>query len=527
MMKELELCSLSKVFEDLREYANLINQESLFGISYKGNLSSEVIEILVDLKEFVINSNFNDVIHLNIDDIEEDWADVSFEGSTIWSISIGDKESLLKVTGSIPGDTKELLFFDKKYFEDEWLEKASGISDPIAKGDLTCSNPHKIFVYGLEFSFGGPRIAVIPLDKMKQELPSPEWLKSTKLPDWTKIHKTVHFISSDANEFSPEKFLITWGDIDCDLAKKFHVASAKVLLCTLVQEYYNDKKVLLHGKKRLEVKISSIGENIDFINKKTIDNVKQVVEWCYAEDDESTRILLVIDRLSLDIDPEKSLLHVIPEVINKAYIEAKSRYKYVVLDRKAEYTKELSDLQKDIVGISDKYVSSTNDYTSGFLKDIIAFAFVLSVGVIAKKLINEKLLFSEEAGLLFKAFAVYLLISFALRFWHFVVVVVQSEKLAISWKDIVRNHMSSEELRNHVNTSLKGVKINFSLIIFVVSVMYLCMALMSWNSAYTLKLITDTNSTTASIQLKTQNIEINKDVNNSDINFTGQTGKQA
>lgn len=382
-------------------------------------------------------------------------------------------------------DTKELLFFSKDYFENEWLEKSKGILNPIIKDDLTSTTPFKIYVYGLENEFGGPRIAILPLLKRNDELPI-EWLKSTKLPDSEKIQKTVHFITSEQVDFSPEKFLITWGDVDCELAKRFHVASAKVLLCTLIQEFYNNEKILLHGKRRLEMKLSEEDDNFNYINKQNIEKLIEIVSWCYAEDDENTRILLIVDRLSLDINLEKSLLNIVPENINKAFKEAKSRYKYVVLDRKSEYTKELADLQKDISGIVDKYVVSTNDYTLGFLKDVLAFAFILTVGVVAKKFVNEKLLFSNEAGIFFKAFAIYLAISFILRLSHFIVVVYQSEKLAISWKDIVRNHMSSDELKNHVSQALKSVKRSFSIIVFAVSIIYVVMIYMSWNSSETL-----------------------------------------
>ncbi|MDD2356465.1 MAG: hypothetical protein PHX13_00970 [Thiovulaceae bacterium] len=477
----MNLSALANKLSVLRTLANTAQKETTNGISYSGDFNQEVKQILEDLKQVIIQYNLTG-LYLQIDDLNEDWS-TSFQGSiSNWSLSIGDKKELLESAGVMSVDVDAFLFFSKDYFVKEWLTKASNIKK------LNSIKPKKIFIDGLELIFGGPRIAFIPLNKQTEELPS-EWLKSTKLPDKEKIHKTVHFITSEEDDFSPENFLITWGDMDNKIARTFHIFSAKALLRTLVQEYYNDQKAILYGKKRLEVKISELNEDVNFISKKDIDILYKIVTWCYAKEDETTRILLLIDRLTLDINQEKSLLHIVPEIIEKAYAEAESRYKYVILDRKVEYTKELAELQKDISNIADKYAVSTNDYISGLLKDILAFAFVLTVGVVAKKFIDEKLLFSPEAELLFKAFAIYLFISFFLRILHFIIVVYQFEKLSISWKEIVRNHMSASELKSYVNKALKSVKITFICVVCLVSIIYIGMAIASWNSTYILKSI--------------------------------------
>lgn len=481
-MEHLNLSTFANKLSALRKLENTTLKETTNGISYSGEFNQNVRQILEDLKQIVAQYHLTG-LYLQMDDIDEDWSNTSFEGSiSNWHLSIGNKKELLESSGEPSVDVETFLFFSKDYFVEEWLTKASNINQ------LESKKPKKIFVDGFELMFGGPRIAIIPLAKMKEELPS-EWLKSTKLPDQEKIHKTVHFITSEQNDFSPENFLITWGDTDNDLAKIFHVLSAKALLRTLVQEYYNDQKVILYGKKRLETKISTLNENVDFIKKKDIDTLYQIVTWCYAKEDETTRILLLIDRLTLDIDQEKSLLHAVPNIIIKAYKEAESRYKYVILDRKVEYTKELADLQKDISSIADKYAVSTNEYASGLLKDILAFAFILTVGVIAKKFIDDKLLFSHEAELLFKAFSIYLFISFSLRVTHFLIVIYQFEKLTISWKEIVRNHMSETELRAYVSTALQSVKRSFKAIVWIVSIIYITMVCASWNSTSILKAI--------------------------------------
>ena len=479
-MKHLDLFTFTTILTDISK-ESLDYKETTNGFTCNGNSSSIVKKYLEDIKIIVNKYNITS-LYLKIDDTTEDWNEVAFNDTFKWNLSIGNKKELLELAGVISSDIEVFLFFNNDYFINEWLKEPSNLKQ------LNSSKPKKIFVHKLAYMFGGPRIALVPLDKIKEELPS-EWLKSTKLPDIEKIHKTVHFITSDENDFSLENFLITWGDIDNDIAKIFHIASAKALLRSIVQEYYNDNKVVLNGKKRLEIKLSEEGEDLSFISNENINKLYNIIAWCYGKEDEKTRILLLVDRLTLDIDQEKSLLQTIPNIIEKAYVEAEAKYKYVILDRKIEYTKELADLQKDISNIADKYATSTNDYIAGLLKDVLTFAFILTVGVIAKKFVDEKLLFSSEAELLFKAFAIYLGISFFLRIIHFFVVVHQFENLTISWKEVVRNHMSAEELKSYVRTALKKVKKSFLWIVFLISIIYILISIASWNSTKILKFI--------------------------------------
>lgn len=497
-MENLNLNDLGLILEKIRNHIKDKDnkKETTNGINYSGQINDEIVSIICELKEYIITSKLEKSFLFILDEVEEDWDSLSFKGSKKWELSIGDKQQLLN-NSSNSEDIKELLFFDKEYFS-QWLEKASGLANPIEQGFLTAYIPHKIYVYDLEHFFGGPRIAIIPLSKRFTDLSVYGWLNSTKLPSIGKIQKTVHFISSDVVDFSPENFLITWGDINCELATKFHVASAKSLLYTVVQEYYNDNKIILNGKKRIEVKMSDNREVS--IDKESIETLVEVVSWCYAENDETTRILLLVDRLSLDIDEKSCLLGVVKNKINTAFNEAKSRYKYVVLDRKAEYTKELSELQKDIVGVIDKYISSTNEYILSFLRDILTFAFILTVGVVSKKIVNENLLFSKEADIFFKAFAIYLAFSLLLRLWHFIFVVKQAEKLIISWKNIVRNHMSAQELKEHIRNALSSAKLNFKIVLFVVSLLYIFMSIISWNSNKTFNYIFNESITITEIK---------------------------
>lgn len=497
-MENFDLKKLAAILTLLRQYSNE-PKETLNGIFYKGQIDNQnVLDILYELKDLVLGTYIENELHLKINDFTESWKSLNLSINDNWSLSIGDKLSLLNTNEN--KDIKEYLFFDKNYFTNEWLNKASGLNTPLEDSDLNCGQPVKIYVHDLDNFLGGYRIAILALSDRNKDLSEYDWLKSTQLPNTERIKKTVHFISSDnISNFTPERFLITWGDTECDLARMFHLASAKALLYTIVQEYYSNEKILLHGKRRIEIKMSKNNDiDIEYVNnisKDSIDQLRKIVSWCYAENNEATRILLLIDRLSLDINIDKCFIQVVPYKIQKAFEEAKARYKYVILERKVEYTKELSDLQKDITSIADKYISKTNEYILGFLKDILSFAFILTVGVVSKKLIDENLLFSQEATIFFRGFSVYLLCSFVLRLWHFWVAVSQTEKLVTYWKNIVRNHMSSEELKDFISNGLDGVKKQFKKIIIIVSILYFVMIGCSWFSTSVLGYIFNNIST--------------------------------
>ncbi|MCW0921211.1 hypothetical protein OK411_12535 [Pseudomonas sp. RG1] len=481
----VDLGVVSGLIVRLQREADISYSENSFGANYSGLLSVTSREVLSELSKLICEHAIPS-IRLQVDGQDEAWDEVDFSDPRMldWVVSITDKAALLRDSLAINVDIDGLLFFDKVYFLETWLPKVSGLLGGDLHQSLKSERPLKIFLCGFEDAFGGPRIAIVPTNKYDQALPV-EWMMSTKLPNLERLLKSVHFVTGNAVMVSPERFLFNWGRIDNAIAAYFNKACVVYAMISLVQEFYDWDKVVLKGRRKLEL---SVCDNVlQEFSKRDTDAVIACVEWCYAESDEETRTLLVVDRLTLDLKDDQALTGAV-RLVFAAFAEARSRYKYVVLDRKKDYTKELSDIQKDLSGVVDKYVAASHQFTGSLLTDVLALAFVLTAGVVSRRFIAEDALKSPEAVVLFKSFSIYLAVAVILRFWGAISVSLISTKLFTDWKDIVRSHMSAEELQKIVDNSLFSVKLNFWITCVVVFVIYVVMAISCWNVELTLNL---------------------------------------
>jgi len=476
---------LSGLLVQLKAESNIACSENSFGANYSGLLSPQSRSVLNELSSLICENSIAS-IRLQIDGQDEAWDEVDFSDQRMidWVVSVTDKSALLRASFATNVDVDGLLFLDKVYFLEVWLPEVSGLLGGELDQSLQSERPLKIFVYGLDSSFGGPRVAIVPTDRFDQALPS-EWMMSTKLPKLERLLKAVHFVTGNAIMISPERFLFNWGDCENKIAAYFNNACVVYAMISLSQEFYGWDKVVLKGRRKLELTVG--GDRLLKFSKQHVDALIECVEWCYAESDEETRVLLVVDRLTLDLKDGESLVGAL-RLVSAAFTEAKSRYKYVVLDRKKDYTKELSDIQKDLSGVVDKYVSASHQFTGSLLTDVLALAFVLTAGVVSRRFIAEDALKSPEAIVLFKSFSIYLIIAVVLRFWGAVSVSLISTKLFKDWKGIVRSHMSADELQKIVDNSLFAVKLNFWIVCLVVFFAYVLMAIMCWDVELTLSL---------------------------------------
>jgi hypothetical protein len=481
----VDLGLLSGLIVQLQGQSNISCSENSFGAQYSGLLNPTSRAVLSSLSKLICDHAIASM-RLQVDGQDEAWDEIDFSDQRMldWVVSVTDKAALLRDSLAINVDIDGLLFFDKVYFLENWLPTVSGLLGGDLHQSFQSEKPLKIFVCGLNVSFGGPRIAIVPTSQYDQALPA-EWMMSTKLPNLERLLKSVHFVTGNAVMVSPERFLFNWGEIDNSIASYFNKAFVIYAMISLTQEFNGWDKVILKGRRKLEVSVCN--NELQEFSRRDIEALIGCVEWCYAESDEETRILLVVDRLTLDLKDGQNLVGS-ARLVLAAFTEAKSRYKYVVLDRKKDYTKELSDIQKDLSGVVDKYVSASHQFTGSLLTDVLALAFVLTAGVVSRRFIAEDALRSPEAVVLFKSFSIYLVVALVLRFWGAISVSLIATKLFTDWKGIVRSHMSAEELQRIVDNSLFSVKLNFWITCIVVFIIYVVMALSSWNVELTLSL---------------------------------------
>ncbi|ALC15614.1 hypothetical protein DSOUD_0827 [Desulfuromonas soudanensis] len=370
-------------------------------------------------------------------------------------------------------DVKQVLFCSIDSFR-AW---AGGINPFLLDKDLFhAGRPVKIFVNGLAKAFGGPRIAVCPLTPIA--LPA-SWLGPFKLPPDTELRTHIHVATSFNMRLEPASFLLNWGNVDDQDAEPFRNLCAKSLSACLVQEFFDVDHVTLNGTKRRSLPLVATGDVAPTGNQ--LESLYSAIEWGFSENAD-TRILLIVDRLSLDIPEGASFVEGIKNRIDEALEHAKNKYRFVILKRKEEHSKELANIQKELRTQSDLFAQKVRSLLNGLLRDFLAALLLVSIGLFARFIKDINVLQSLEAGLLFRALGVYFLVSVSLQalvHWRDLRI---SEKEMIFWtSDLTRSYMTPDELKKLTEESIKERKTSCyrqaALIIFL----YVAIGLFSWN----------------------------------------------
>ncbi len=388
---------------------------------------------------------------------------IGYNANSNWSLNIN---KLLFCDQKI-GDCFYNFFYSKAEFIN-WAQKLNpfGPDCPLNK-----INPLKIIVNGLDDSFGGPHFLVT---KNENE---GFYMSNYNLPGEKEITQQVHFITPNSVSIVPDNHFITFGSLDNDCAKPFIRNSGIILSACLVDEYYSNDKIILRGVKRVQMKLSSSDPKIDlnFLAK-----LGKVVEWIY-EDKTETRIKLLIDRLTLDLDYDKPYLDGLLFIIESAFQQAKERYNFVIIERKDNYLKELRELLKDVKGQSDLYSTKVRNLLSNLMRDVLAGFLLVGFSFFTKitemtKLINQEALIT----LVFRGFSIYFLISAIIQS------IVDISDLRISnkemryWKNVSREYIPDKEFSEHIKLSLSPRKNSIYVIYPIILFVYFLIATISW-----------------------------------------------
>jgi len=243
----------------------------------------------------------------------------------------------------------------------------------------------------------------------------------------------------------PSRFYVPYKpDVDSALKPIFYWYWMSLAAC-LVKEFYDERKVVLTGIRRIS--LSLVDGDID--DGSAIKALEMAVEWVYLERAE-TRLILLMDRISLDLVEGGPLLPSLFACVAPALEQAKYRYEFVIKDRKEAHAKELADLQKDVRAATDHYSRLTNDLVSGLLRDAISSVFILSI-ILFSRLVGTTSIQTDGIKFLFWGLACYLALSLTVRLVYSCQSLKMTKDDLVHWRDAVRNHMSREELEGHVN----------------------------------------------------------------------------
>jgi hypothetical protein len=95
--------------------------------------------------------------------------------------------------------------------------------------------------------------------------------------------------------------------------------------------------------------------------------------------------------------------------------------------------------------------------------------------------LKNEIISSTTVDNIFKAIAIYLLISFVLRFWNGKIAIKQSENVFDEWSRKLHNHISTEEVLDMKNKLTKEPKMHFESVHAVVGALYAILAFIAYH----------------------------------------------
>ncbi|MDH2568701.1 hypothetical protein QDT73_15215 [Acinetobacter baumannii] len=368
-------------------------------------------------------------------------------------------------------EEKTILFYDRNSII-EWLS----LIDPCSP-DEEFEKETTIRVRGETARFGSPLLWVLPIG---ENTPNNQ---TENLPDDETVQGLIHVMALNKTvRISPRTFALTWGNLEHDLAKPFIKLGVLALSSCIVQELKCDDtnyKVTLRGLKRLELSLFKDSDTYDSILLKKL--IRAVV-WIYEERSE-TRLKLVMDRLSMDIEPTISLVNGMNLFLDEALQQAKDSYAFVILERKDAYHKEMRDLLKDMKSQADMYAAKVRDLVSSLTRDILGILIFVALSFISKFDQNNltKLINSIELSTFLKFLSGYLILSGTLQIVSHLRDANLSYEESQQWLGILQNYTSKNDNQEKFIDPITKRRKTLFIAMFLCGLIYIGLAIAIWN----------------------------------------------
>lgn len=380
------------------------------------------------------------------------------------------------------GDENTLLFFTPEGFMD-WAGRIDPFQFP-GRNEPDLARPTTIRVNGLAAAFGGPLLWVLPPTEQASGVPA------NKLPDQSDVHGLIHTNAVKPLRVCPSAYALTWGNIESVAAKPLVRLSACVLAACLVQELKHTGDgydAILRGTKRLLLPLYDDGQEA---SADTLSLLTEAVCWVYEERPE-TRLRLVMDRLSIDIEQDQTLLAGAEKYLAVALQQARDSYTFVILDRKDAYHKEVRELMKDMKSQADLYATKVRDLVSSLTRDILSVLVFIGFSFIGKfdQRNIHTLLESTELSLLVKFLAGYLVLSCVLQFSSHLRDASLAYQESRTWLDVLQHYSSRSDKQDRFLTPIDRRRVTLFFAIGIVGVIYAVLVLITWNLPFVIGLL--------------------------------------
>lgn len=371
-------------------------------------------------------------------------------------------------------DEKTLVFFSVASFH-QWLRDIDPFSYPSSATPDLCLTT-TIRVKGLNEGFGGPQLWVLPIESNSPKV------ERIDFPVSADVHSLIHTNAAKPLRVCPKAFALTWGKLDSFQAGPLVQLSARVLSACLVQELRcvdNRYQATLQGTKRLSLKLF---ENDQPVSHQLLKWLVKTVCWVYEERAE-TRLGLVMDRLSIDIEREETLLSGMEKHLEVALYQARDSYAFVILERKDAYHKEVRELMKDMKAQADLYAAKVRDLVNALTRDALGILFFMAFSFVGRfdKQNFISLLESSEMALLAKMLAGYLAFSFIFQCLAHVRDVHLADEESKSWLNVLQHYSSQDDRKNRFLNPISKRRKTFYIALVVAGVTYGVLVLATWN----------------------------------------------
>lgn len=366
---------------------------------------------------------------------------------------------------------KTILFYDKSSMV-EWISSIDSCSpEDFFSGSVT------IRIRGEFARFGSSHLWILPIGENTPNIQSDE------LPSDESIQSLIHIMALNKSvRISPRTFALTWGNLEHDLAKPFLKLGILTLCSCLVQEIKCEEdnyKTTLRGIKRLELNLSN---NLENYNVSLLNKLILTVKWVYEERSE-TRLKLIMDRLSMDIEPTNSLVQGMDLFLEEALQQAKDSYAFVILERKDAYHKEMRDILKDMKSQADMYAAKVRDLVSSLTRDILGILVFIALSFIGKFDQNKlnTLLNSAELIVFLKFLSGYLALSCILQLMtHFRDANLSYDE-SKQWLSILQNYTSKNDNKEKFIEPISKRRMTLFISMFICGLIYVLLSITIWN----------------------------------------------
>lgn len=373
----------------------------------------------------------------------------------------------------------------------EWL---SGTNLLLKKHPFNALGSIRILIDDLTEAFGGDKLQFLSPSKLSLPALSARELllvTSIKLPGSLALREYTHFITMEEIEVNPAVFLV-FGPGPVKMKEIFLYKACQVLSLYLVNEYYENDKVVIDGIKRVVLKLDDGSARV---TEQFYFEMLSLVSWVY-EDRVSVRRKLFNERLSLDRDEKDCLLVALTKNITGASTQAKERYNFVITERKDAYVKELKELLKDIRTQSELYSVKIRTLLSNFLRDLLAAIVLVGFTLFTKFTDNEKLVNQDLLKYVFYGLTAYYLLSILMQSIVDVVDISVSKREILYWKNATKEQLPEKEFKDHIDKSLKGRRISLRIIYPIVALCYLGIALACYKYPVVFRSLLERNGAT-------------------------------